>query len=412
MTDFVYMQPAFPKDFLWGSATSSHQIEGGNRLNDWWAWEQTQPEPRRSGTAADSWELWEQDLHLLKSLGHNSYRFSVEWSRIEPTPGKFNPTAIAHYRKMLEACRSLGIVSVVTLHHFTNPQWFSETGGWLRSDAAQTFTRYAKRCLQELGSHIGLLITINEPQVYAYMGYQVGAWPPHQTSKHESLKAMWHMAQAHKHVYAVAKTLCPTLPVGIAYNMTTFAAEDGKLLTKMYATLANRFANRSFYWLSGYRTHDFLGINYYFHRRLRCGTFWKPEIIDPVHLDVPVSDLGWELFPNGVAQVVNGLRDARKPIIITEHGLADAQDHKRTTYLQTSIQALLAAKREGALLIGYLHWSLLDNFEWAEGFAPRFGLVEVDYATQERKPRPSAYVYKKMIMESEAREHPDGRHTQ
>lgn len=391
------MSPTFPKPFLWGSATSSHQVEGGNHANDWWAWEQSRPEPYRSGTACDSWNRWEEDLQLAQDLGHNSYRFSIEWSRIEPEEGRFDEDAIAHYQNILQACRTRGIVSVVTLHHFTNPRWFSDKGGWLQSTAPQQFARYAEHCLRQLGTHIDLLLTINEPQVYAFMSYQIGVWPPQHASKWESTRVMWYMAKAHRRVYALAKKLCPSLPVGVAYNMTTFAAEDDRWITRAYTKFASIVANRSFYWVSGYRTHDFFGVNYYFHRRLRCRSFFMPEIVDPKHLGLPTSDLGWELYPEGVARVVTELGSQGKPILITEHGLADAVDTRRATYLEASLRHLLMAKRLGAPLIGYLHWSLLDNFEWADGFTPRFGLVEVDYATQRRTPRASAYVYKRII---------------
>lgn len=333
----------------------------------------------------------------MQELGHNAYRFSLEWSRIEPQEGVFDTEAITRYRSMLEACRARGITSVVTLHHFTNPQWFAARGGWTRSSNADAFVRYASHCLDKLGGLIDLLITINEPQVYAFMSYQLGAWPPQHRSHQEGLRVMWNMAKAHKRVYKLAKTLFPSLPVGIAYNMTSFAAEDGSWLTRAYARICALGNNHLFYWMTGYVTHDFFGVNYYFHRRLRRKHGFIPEIIDPKELGKPVSDLGWELFAEGVVRVLEPLTRHRKPILITEHGLADADDSRRPQYLKESVAALMQAKAQGIPLMGYLHWSLLDNFEWADGFGPRFGLVAVEYGTQKRTPRRSAYMYRDLI---------------
>ncbi len=393
----------FPKHFLWGSATSSHQVEGDNSLNDWWAWEQTQPITHRSGKACDSWHRWQEDLQLLQELGQNAYRFSFEWSRIEPKEGMFDQVAIAHYRTILEACRARGITSIVTFHHFTNPNWLAEKGGWREASAVEAFAEYAERCLHELGELIDILITINEPQVYAFMSYQIGAWPPQHHSIPESLAVMWNMARAHRKVYTVSKRLQPSLPVGIACNMTSFVAQDATWFTGVYARVASVFNNRSFYWLTGYDAHDFFGVNYYFHRRLKRKYFVVPHVIDPKELKLPVSDLGWELFPEGVVNVIDALTSKNKPIFITEHGLADAEDSRRPEYLERSIQALMAAKQRGIPLAGYVHWSLMDNFEWADGFTPRFGLVEIDYSTQKRIPRSSAHLYRRLIQRFSSR---------
>lgn len=391
------MQLRFPPHFLWGSSTSAHQVEGGNANNDWWAWEQSRPPEFRSGDAADQWHRWREDIDLLKSLGQNAYRLSLEWARIEPTEGTFDMEAISHYKEVLSYCRAQGIATAVTLHHFTNPLWVRDQGGWTSSKTANSFAKYADKALEHLGPEIDLLLTINEPQVYAFMSYQAGAWPPQGRSMVASAKVMWNMARAHRKAYALIKNRFPQLPVGIAYNMTTFEAHHDTFKERFFARLYDLFNNRSFYWLSGLATHDFLGINYYFHRRLDGSRSFVPTFADPVALGKTVSDLGWELCPEKLGSLVRSLRPLDKPIIITEHGLADADDSRRPTFIQESVASLLAAKRDGTNVIGYLHWSFMDNFEWADGFGPRFGLVEIDYKTQARKPRGSAYSYKETI---------------
>lgn len=391
--------PHFPTHFLWGSATSSHQVEGGNTHNDWWAWEQTRSEGLRSVVACDHWNRWREDIDLLKSLGQNAYRLSLEWSRIEPTEGAFDQEALTHYKEVLQYCRAQNITTVVTLHHFTNPLWIRDQGGWTSTKTIKDFCRYAETVLSFLGTEIDLLITINEPQVYSFMSYTIGAWPPNVKSEAASARVMWNMSRAHRAVYQISKRLLPHLPVGIAYNMTTFEAHNGTWRERFFAKWFDLFNNRSFFWLTGMRTHDFFGLNYYFHRRLDGSRSFIPSFVDPKQIGKDTSDLGWELYPSGIGKLARSLACHEKPILITEHGLADAEDTRRPSYLKESLKSLLEAKRDGAPVIGYLHWSLLDNFEWADGFEPRFGLVEVDFKTQERTPRGSALVYKEFIEE-------------
>ncbi len=387
---------------MWGAATSSHQVEGENITNDWWAWEKrVQPESKQSGDACDQWNRWPSDVELISALGHNAHRLSLEWSRIEPEPGAFDEAALSHYADVLRALHAKGIKTVVTLHHFTNPQWLATLGGWSESCVVKYFVRYAEVVTRHLGSEIDILLTINEPSVYAFMSYQIGAWPPQVRNRWKMFRVLWNMARAHKAAYKVVKHLSPALPIGVAQNMTTFEpVHPRNLIERFAARWIAAFNNFSFYWLSGWKTHDLLGINYYFHRRLDAtGRFW-PRFQDPKETGRLTSDLGWELHPEGLGQIVRSLRSHKKPILITEHGLADAADSRRPDFLEQSLVSLATAVSEGVPVIGYLHWSLLDNFEWADGFTPRFGLVEVDYATQKRTPRPSALVYRTIIQKS------------
>ncbi|MBP9762398.1 glycoside hydrolase family 1 protein [Patescibacteria group bacterium] len=391
--------PSPKQDFLWGAATSSHQVEGNNQLNDWWDWEKrNQPETKQSGLACDQWQRWEEDVVLIKELGHNAHRLSLEWSRIEPTEGVFDETALDHYKLILQTLHKHGIKTVVTLHHFTNPQWLMVNGGWVNSCVVKRFSRYVEKVIQVLGNEMDFVLTINEPGVYAFMSYQVGAWPPQERSIWRMARVFWNMSRAHRAAYDIIKHRLPSLPVSIAHNVSTFEAVHPKSLRERFAARCyNWFNNQLFYSLSGLRTHDVLGVNYYFHRRLDAkGRLW-PRFQDPKETGRAVSDLGWELFPEGLGRAVDLLRGYRKPILVTEHGLADAVDSRRPEFIRESLGVLLKRREEGAPVIGYLHWSLMDNFEWADGFEPRFGLVEVDYVTQKRTPRPSAWVYKDII---------------
>lgn len=392
-------QTQFPSDFLWGAATSSHQVEGNNRQNDWWAWEQAhQSAKKQSGPACDQWNRWKEDCVLIKTLGHNAHRLSLEWSRIEPEEGCFNPSAINHYRNLLETLRREGIQTIVTLHHFTNPQWLAAKGGWTNSCVVKHYCQYIEKVMAELGSEIDVVLTINEPSVYAYMSYTAGLWPPQRRSYWQTLRVLWNMAAAHRKAYTIIKQHFPHLPVGIANNLSTFeAVHPGNWRETCAARFYTIWNNRPFYWLTGLKTHDVLGLNYYFHRRLNAyGRLW-PIFLPPKEFGKPVSDLGWELFPEGLTRAAKLLERYKKPILVTEHGLADATDSRRPAFIKESLEKLLTAKHQGLPLIGYLHWSLLDNFEWADGFTPRFGLVEVDYTTQKRTPRKSAWYFKEFI---------------
>jgi beta-glucosidase len=391
--------PTVGKDFLWGAATSSHQVEGGNQLNDWWEWEKrVQPKAKHSGIACDQWVRWEEDVTLIKELGQNAHRLSLEWSRIEPTEGTFDEAALAHYKNLLQTLHRNRIMTVVTLHHFTNPQWLMANGGWTNACVVKRFGRYVQKVIEALGDEIDIVLTINEPGVYAFMSYQVGAWPPQERGVWKMARVFWNMSRAHRAAYKIIKQHYPSLPVGIAHNVSTFEPVHPKSLRERFAArFYSWFNNQLFYSLSGQKTHDILGLNYYFHRRLDAkGRLW-PRFQDPKETERSVSDLGWELFPEGLGRAVDLLKGYNKPILVTEHGLADAADSQRPAFIQESLNVLLKRRAIGAPVIGYLHWSLLDNFEWADGFEPRFGLVEVDYTTQKRKPRRSAEVYRDLI---------------
>lgn len=384
-------QPAF----LWGAATSAHQVEGGNVHNDWWQWERSDRNRPCSGLAADHYHRYPEDFALARKLGHNAHRVSLEWSRIELEPGEWNPKAINHYRDVLKAMKREGLSSFVTLHHFTNPRWFAEKGGWLQPDAPILFNRYVKKVVEELGDLIDYWITINEPMLYAGLSYWQKRWPPQHRSLRETLSVVRRMAQAHQNAYRTIHKLYPGALVGIANHIIDCEpARNFSWMDRVAVKVTDWWFNRYFYRLT-LGAHDFLGVNYYAVSRLRG--VMQPPFIAQAPQNVTTSDLGWSIRPDGLTKALVGLKRYSLPIYITENGLADKQDTQRADFIRSHLRAIEAAQVHGVDVRGYLHWSLLDNFEWDLGFEPRFGLVAVDYKTMERSPRPSAYAYKAII---------------
>ncbi len=391
----------FPKGFLWGSATSAFQVEGNNVTSDWWHWEQKNKSyDMRSCKADDQYNLYEGDFELAKNLGQNAHRLSIEWARIEPTEGVFDQTEIEHYKQVLKSLKQKKMTVMLTLWHFTNPQWFADKGGWENRKSADYFARFVEKIVPELKVDVDLWITINEPGVYAFMSYlggdEIGKWPPAKTSNFAALKVTWNLARAHKKAYKVIHKIIPAAKVGMSQNVSSFQPfHKHSFLEMMAVGISDIVTNHSFYYLThGY--HDFLGINYYFHRRYNGEKSWIPEVIDPKSEKQDVSDLGWEIYPEGLFDVLADLSDGI-PIYITEAGIASTNDDRRTRFLIQYIQEIYRAIQSGIKIEGFFYWSLIDNFEWHRGFNPRFGLVEVDYKNQKRTPRPSAYVYKDII---------------
>lgn len=391
----------FPEDFLWGSTTSAFQVEGNNTNADWWVWEQkNQPFTLRSGQACDQYHLFENDFELAQKLGQNSHRLSIEWSRIEPQEGIFDQNEIEHYKKVLQSLKEKHLTVMLTLWHFTNPQWFAKKGGWESLKAPFYFERLVKKIVPELKDYVDFWITLNEPGIYTFMGYlggdEVGTWPPSKKSNLAAAKVTWNLSRAHKKAFNIIHQLIPQAKVGLSQNVSSFQPFHKHSFLEMLAVgLSDLVTNHSFYFLTkGY--HDFLGINYYFHRRYNLEEGIVPKVIDPQTQKEDVSDLGWEIYPEGLFDVLADLSDGI-PIYITEAGIASTNDDRRTRFLIQYLQEVYRAIQAGIKVKGFFYWSLLDNFEWHRGYSPRFGLIEVDYNTQKRTPRPSAYVYKEII---------------
>jgi len=383
------MTKQFPKDFYFGTATSAHQVEGNNAHNDWWRAEQEGKIPHKSGKASDSYNRYEEDFDLAKDMGTNAHRLSIEWSRIEPEEGKFNEHEIEHYKKVLAALRNRSIEPFVTLHHFTNPTWFADKGGWANKKAPAYFERYTRFVVERLGGDVRYWVTINELSIVNSAGYISGRWPPFRRGNIWGfLRANFHMAEAHKRAYSIIHHSVPNAQVGVAKNNNYLEAGDGLLHVANKALVFVMSYFKNFLFLDRIRNHqDFIGLNYYNHynvsvfRGLYQGSGEK-------------SDFGWEIYPEGIYHTVLGLhRRYKKPIYITENGIADAGDTKRPAFIRDHLSWLQRAMEEGADVRGYFYWSLIDNFEWSEGFTKRFGLVKVDFETQKRTPRPSAKIY-------------------
>ncbi len=401
----------FPENFYWGAGTAAHQVEGGLN-NDWTEWEKSASrikslkssiksgEFRRtlpahlwekwptpddienyiSGRACDSYNRFREDFDIAKSLGHNAHRLSVEWSRIEPEEGKFDEKEIEHYREVIGALRERGIEPFVTLWWWPIPLWLRDKGGWESSKVVQYFSRYIEHTAGRLKDLVTFWITINEPEIYVSASYRHGFFPPHKKSFVSRLVVTVNLVAAHKQAYKAIHAIAPASQVGIANNTTYF--EPG---TEGFCSW-NKFWNLWF--LNQIRNNqDFIGLNYYFHKRIPRA---KSEE------DLELSDMGWEIYPPGIYHVLKDLAAYQKPIYITENGVADARDSVRGKYLKEHLYWVLRAIEEGVDVRGYLHWALLDNFEWDKGFWPRLGLVEMDYRTLERKIRSSALMYKKI----------------
>lgn len=379
----------FPDGFLWGAATSAYQVEGGNINADW-------EEFKSAGQACDQYNRYEEDFELIKELNHNAHRLSIEWSRIEPKDGEFDAHEIEHYRKVLKKLKSLKVTIMLTLWHFTLPKWVADLGGWENSQTVKYFERFVQRVAPEFSEYVDMWVTLNEPGVYVYEGYIACEWPPAKKSFLGQIKTTLNLTSAHKKVYKYLHQAYPTKLVGIAQNVQSFEPYHKHSLREQVAVIiTDLITNHLFYFLTR-GTHDFLGLNYYFHVRFVQGKGLLPEVTDASKQSHDVSDLGWEVYPEGLFDVLADLSD-HVPIYITECGIASTNDDRRNRFLITYLHEVYRAIQEGIKVKGFFYWSLIDNFEWHRGFDPRFGLVEVDYHTQKRTIRPSALVYTDII---------------
>jgi len=378
----------FPPGFFWGTATSAYQVEGGNINADW-------EDFKSAGLACDQYNRYEQDFDLISQLNHNAHRLSIEWSRIEPKEGQFDQAEIEHYVKVLKKLKSLNLTVMLTLWHFTLPKWVADIGGWENRQTIKYFDRFVRRVVPKISLYVDLWVTINEPGVYIYETYVAKEWPHSKKSFLGQVKTFLNLTSAHKKVYKYLHSLFPGgKPVGIANNILSFEPyHKHSLLEQLTVSINDILTNHLFYFLTR-GTHDFLGINYYFHVRFQHGNLSTGPInLNQTH---EISDLGWEVYPEGIFDVLTDLADDI-PIYITECGIATTNDDRRNRFLIAYLQEVARAIRAGVNVRGFFYWSLIDNFEWHRGFEPRFGLIEVDYQTQQRKIRPSALVYTDII---------------
>lgn len=395
---------AFPSGFHWGAATAGHQIEGSNVNSDFWVLENTKPTifSVPSGDACNSLFLWEADLDLAKAIGLNAYRFSIEWSRIEPQPGQFSIAMLDHYKRVINGCRTRGMTPMVTFSHWTVPVWFAARGGWTMADSADLFARYCDRAMRHLGAEIGIAFTLNEPNgllialrmlppqvVEAQTAMLDAASKDHGVSHfvggpafgqiEEMLPNMLH---AHRLGKAAIKAVRSDLPVG-----ATLAVSDEQAVGPRSKRDAMR---QAFYgaWIDNVKTDDFVGVQNY-NRNV-----WTETGKLPPSPGATLSSEGNEIVPGSLAGAVRYVHEATKrPILVTEHGYYITDDAIRAKQLPLALAELKRAMDEGVPVLGYVHWSLMDNFEWTSGYAPKLGLASVDPVTFQRTAKPSAAIY-------------------
>ncbi len=407
----------FPPSFLWGTATSSHQVEGQNNNNDWADWERRQgriAEGHRAGQACDWWSgRWQEDFDRAAGGHQNAHRLSLEWSRIEPQPGKWDQQALKRYREMLKGARARGLRPMVTLHHFTNPRWLVDKGGWSSEAVIPLFARYVGKVVAELGDLAALWVTINEPNVYAYAAHAAGAMPPGENNVNSALDVMLNMVRAHAAAYRVIHQLQPAAQVGLAHHYRSMVpARRLNPLDQVVRWLRSAVFNDAvpeaftdgvlrFPWKKipvphAKGTQDFFGLNYYTREQVAFSLSSVHELFGRGYYPT-----GADLSPTGfIANEPEGFRQALRwahrfglPFYVTENGVEDADDHLRRRYLVLHMKELWRAANFNWQVKGYFHWTLVDNFEWDRGWTQPFGLWELDRESQARRKRPSADLF-------------------
>ncbi|OYU35401.1 family 1 glycosylhydrolase [Novosphingobium sp. PASSN1] len=400
----------FPSNFIWGAATAGHQVEGNNVNADCWLLENIKPSAfvERSGDAANSFELWRTDLDLAKNLGLNAYRFSLEWARIEPEPGQFSIAMLDHYKAMIEGARAVGLKPIVTFNHFTTPIWFAARGGWMNDEAPQLFARFCDKAARHLAAGIDHATTLNEPNLAGVLQYIL---PPFLLDQDKAMveaaakklgvplflagnalyqpdraKVQANLQAGHTQGKAAIKAVRGDLPVGVSLAMI-----DDQEATRgsVRDAMREKFYNS---WLRLAQADDFLGVQNY-ERAL-----WGKTGKLPAPADGRRNYIGAEVYPASLAGAVRYAHEVSKvPIMVTEHGVGTEDDTTRAWFIPEALDHLRAAIADGVPVKGYLHWSLIDNFEWVFGYKPKFGLHSFDRETFARTPKPSALVYRDYI---------------
>jgi beta-glucosidase len=396
----------FPKSFLWGAATAGHQVEGSNVNADCWVLEHVKPTvyAQPSGDAANSFVLWPVDLDLVKSMGLNAYRFSLEWSRIEPEDGEFSVAMVDHYKAIIDGCHARGLAPIVTFNHYTTPRWFARQGGWTNPKSPQLFARFCGRAARHLGGGISHATTLNEPNLFnllrvilpssmtaAFKPMLIAAARASATDKFvagnavapEDVDVMTaNLILGHKAGREAIKSIVPQLPVGVSLAMPfDEASGPSSLRDQMRARMYQP-------WLDAVRGDDFLGVQNY-ERQV-----WDAKGRLPATPGAPVNYAGSEVYPPSLAGAVRYAHEATGlPILVTEHGVGTNDDTIRANLIPPALRELRAAMDSGVPVKGYCHWSLIDNFEWIFGYRVKFGLHSLDPVTFKRTPKPSAAVY-------------------
>jgi beta-glucosidase len=412
----------FPKDFLWGTAVCSHQAEGHNVNSDWWEWEKKGKiaDGSVSGAAADMLNRYPEDFKLMSDLGYNSFRFSVEWARVEPERGVFSEDALSHYEKVLDELRARGLKACLTLYHWPLPKWMAKRGGWTAEDSPELFSRFVKKVAERVYGKVDIWCTLNEPMVPVIAGHLFGEFPPERRSWNESRKAFKNLLKAHvearrrildawrrtgesdEPLIGIAQAVVDVAPVNpdnildsSIHKFIRFFHNDAFPLAMSSGKVPPPFGFNEK--ISGLKdSFNYSGINYYTRMRINFNLKKIPgSLNDFLYLPdgVETTAMGYEVYPPGFYNVIKDAARYGKPVYILENGIADATDAQRPGYLLRHLKQVKRAIEDGLDVRGYFQWSYIDNFEWKLGFEKKFGLVEMEPGTLNRKPRPSAYMY-------------------
>jgi len=405
----------FPDGFFWGTATSSHQVEGNNKNNDWWAFEEIEgniKDSTKSGIACDHYNRFAEDFEMSREFGHNAHRFSIEWSRIEPEEGRFDEKEVEHYRRVVESLHENNLTPFVTLHHFTHPRWFAEMGGWTSERAPELLGRYAGHMAKQLGEIVPFWLTINEPPVLPAASYMMGVHPPAKRDFALAMVAARNILKSLGTMHNAIRENAPHKPkIGPVINMTYAMPETDSEEDKAAAKLMDQYWNA--FWLDGIRdgviaapvgngeevpglkgAWDIIGLNYYSRSLVAAGGrgLGVRQAAGPA--DAERSTMGWEVYPEGFYQCMIRLKQYGLPVYITENGIGTDDDEQRISYLVRHFYQVKRALDAGVDIRSYLHWCQQDNYEWAEGFRQKFGLWGTEEGTLNRIPKPSAYFFK------------------
>ena len=429
-TDKIY----FPNDFMWGTATAAHQVEGNNTNNNWYRFEHQKDsngKPRihnndKSGLAADHWNRYNQDIGLMNKLGVKYYRFSVEWSKIEPENGIFNAKALEHYRDLCIALIDSGLTPVVTLHHFTHPIWFEDLGGFEKEENIKHYLEFSEIVFNKLSDLVPYWCTINEPAVYVSQGYFNGVFPPGKKDPVLAGYVMKNLLNAHVRVFRHLKSLPngKNVQIGLVKNITQFdPLRRWHILDWYFSRILNDIftnntidllstgnfnfylpgmANISFKNTDAIGAIDFIGLNYYSRWHVKGHFNATNPFTFETRLEDIQTDMPYSIYPEGFYRAIQTISILNKPIIITENGIADDKDDRRKLFIERYLYALYKATIDGYDIRGYFYWTLMDNFEWAEGYKMKFGLYEVDFTTQNRKLRKGSLAFSNIVKQPTA----------
>ena len=420
----------FPKDFLWGTATAAHQIEGNNENTNWGEWEKDSARIKDKSNAkatVDGWNRFREDIRLMKDLGVNSYRFSLAWNKIEPEPGKIDEDALKHYDDLINELKANQIEPMITLHHFTHPLWFENLGAFEKEENIRHFVEFSKLVYNRYKNRVKFWVTLNEPNVFVTSGYFNTVFPPGKPNPKLAAEVLKNMLKAHTEIYREFKSEPPeggtqNIQIGVATSVFQFEpARRWHLGDWAIARISSNSFNESV--LGFFRggtmrfyvpfetnfaytdsnapnTLDFIGINYYSHYAFAFDFDFKKATEGKPVAGEEMTDMPYTVYTEGIYRAVRDAATLKKPIIITENGISDSRDDRREKYIRQSLYAVSKAIKDGFDIRGYYYWTLMDNFEWAEGYTQKFGLYEVNLNTQERRLRNGSKAFAEIVSKS------------